>query len=78
MLKCKDVAHLASDFVDENLPWHRALGIRIHVMMCAHCQRFLRHFDSTIKVARAVHIQAATETEVNDVLKYINSIDRDN
>jgi cytidine deaminase len=77
MLKCRDVVHQASDFVDKNLPWHRALGIRMHVMICAHCRRFMRHFNTTIKVARAVDKQEATETEVNDVIQYINSIARE-
>jgi cytidine deaminase len=76
MLKCKDVAHLASDYVDENLPWHKAFGIRMHIMMCAHCRRFLRHFNTTIKVARAVDKQGTTETEVSDVMQYINTIGR--
>jgi hypothetical protein len=53
------------------------MGIRMHVMMCAYCRRFLRHFNSTIKVASAVDVQEASETEVNDVMQYINNIGRD-
>lgn len=50
MLKCKDIPDEASLYVDHNLPWHRRLSWRIHLLLCNNCRRFIRHFKLTVKV----------------------------
>lgn len=41
MIMCKEVSRLiASDAVDQLGPMRR-LGVRLHLLICAHCRRFL-------------------------------------
>lgn len=54
MLSCKQVATVASDYLDNNsldnntsLKWQ----IRLHLMMCANCRRFIRHLKITRQVS---------------------------
>lgn len=47
MLKCKDVAHLASEYLDNNTHGTVTLKIRLHLMMCACCSRFVKHLRIT-------------------------------
>lgn len=51
MLKCKDVAHLASEYLDKNTDGILTLRIRMHLLLCANCRRFVRHLRITNTVA---------------------------
>ena len=42
MLKCKDLAHHAGDYVDGELGFWRRLGIRCHLLICSSCRAFVR------------------------------------
>ena len=43
MLSCKDVANRASDYLDNQTDARLRWQIRLHLMMCSHCRRFMRH-----------------------------------
>jgi hypothetical protein len=42
MLKCKEVTALASEALERKLTWHERVGIRLHLMMCKLCSRYVR------------------------------------
>lgn len=42
MLRCRNVAELTTDYLEHELPWWTRLQIRIHVIACRHCRRYLR------------------------------------
>ena len=65
MLSCKQVATLASDYLDNNsldnntsLKWQ----IRLHLLMCANCRRFVRH----LKITQQVSAGMATKISADD------------
>ena len=65
MLSCKQVATLASDYLDNNsldnnasLKWQ----IRLHLLMCANCRRFIRH----LKITQQVSVQMAKNSPAED------------
>jgi anti-sigma factor ChrR (cupin superfamily) len=41
MLKCRELSSLVSTGELENAGWMKRLEIRMHVMMCGHCRRYL-------------------------------------
>lgn len=47
LLKCKDVAFLASEYLDKNMDSSISLRMRLHLMMCANCRRFVKHLNIT-------------------------------
>ena len=55
MLSCKQVANIASDYLDNNTPlkWQ----IRMHLLMCANCRRFVKH----LKITRELSAQIAVD-----------------
>ena len=59
MLNCKQVATLASDYLDNATPlkWQ----IRVHLLMCANCRRFLRHLKITQEVSTRMAMNESTE-----------------
>lgn len=44
MIKCKDIVHQASDYLDKDLTRMQALGMALHLLMCGDCRRFIRYF----------------------------------
>ena len=47
MLSCKQVATLASDYLDKNTSQTLNWKIRMHLLMCSHCRRFIKHLKIT-------------------------------
>lgn len=64
MLNCKQVATLASDYLDNDTPikWQ----MRLHLMMCANCRRFVRHLKVTKKVS--AHMVSEKTTEDTEII----------
>jgi anti-sigma factor ChrR (cupin superfamily) len=51
MLSCHDLAHQhASDYIDGQLGWRNRLRVRLHLLMCVHCRRFIRQLKLVRKV----------------------------
>ncbi len=72
MLSCKQVATLASEYIDGNTDTRLNWKIRMHLMMCSHCRRFIRHLKITNTVARSV-LAETQDKDVDEVLKKIKA-----
>lgn len=61
MLSCKQVASIASDYLDNNTPlkWQ----VRLHLMMCSNCRRFIRH----LKITQEVSTQMVKQQPLEEV-----------
>jgi hypothetical protein len=66
LLKCKDVARLASDYLDNNTSLNISLRLRWHLMLCANCRRFVKHLETT-KVVTAQLADPASNTDADAV-----------
>ena len=42
MLKCRDIARMASDQLDRPLPFRQRVSFRMHLLMCRLCRRYVR------------------------------------
>jgi len=42
MITCEEATRLISESLDRKLPLGRRIGLRIHLLMCKLCPRFLR------------------------------------
>lgn len=49
MLSCKDISHLASDHIDNNLPFFTKLKVKMHIFICHDCRNFMNQFRSTVQ-----------------------------
>lgn len=57
MLNCKQVAQLASEYLDQESGSKLTWQIRVHLLMCANCRRFVRH----LRIAKTVAGQIKTD-----------------
>ncbi|MEX0903697.1 MAG: zf-HC2 domain-containing protein [Pseudohongiellaceae bacterium] len=48
MLNCRNITRNASDYLERHLVWRQRLAIRLHLMMCRHCSRFVSQLHSTV------------------------------
>jgi predicted anti-sigma-YlaC factor YlaD len=64
MLSCRQVHDHASALVDRELSTREAVAVRLHLLMCGACRRFIRQFRLLTRVLRresqAVPVPAAT------------------
>lgn len=71
MLSCKQVATLASDYLDENTGKSLQWKIRMHLLLCANCRRFVRHLKITQKVASGMTQQQTNNVNAEQVLERV-------
>lgn len=72
LLTCQQVATLASDYLDQQADGKLSLKIRVHLMMCANCRRFMKHLKLTKEVVpQLVHNHGQTTVDAEAILKRI-------
>jgi len=72
MLNCREVSEQASGLIDGELSWMQHLQIRIHLVMCKHCSRFvsqLRLLRAALGHRRRTAGDPLPEDEVQRVLE---------
>lgn len=52
MLSCKDTSALVSRSMDEALSWRQRLAVRLHLLMCGACRRFVGQMSLLRRAAR--------------------------
>jgi len=71
LLTCHEVATFASDYLDKHVNGKLNLKIRLHLMMCANCRRFVKHLQLTTTVVPHFVYKNTTPVDAEAVLKKI-------
>lgn len=64
MLNCKQVAQLASTYLDQETNNTLTWQMRWHLLMCANCRRFVRHLKITKEMAHQLPTEAVDAERV--------------
>ena len=48
MLSCKDITENANSYIDKELPFFTRMKVKMHLMMCVHCKRYIDQLNTTI------------------------------
>lgn len=80
MLSCRDVAKQASDFLDarDDPSARPGLQIRLHLMLCSNCRRFVRHLHSARALAALVQRGQQRSEQGEQVLSQVKRHDANN
>ncbi len=54
MLKCRDVTALGSDHLDGHTSTAKKLQVQLHLKICKHCRRFVRHLNRSRQTGAAI------------------------
>lgn len=63
MLSCNQVTRLVSSEALRTAPMGQRLAVRVHLLMCRHCRRYVRELAAIGRAARHV-LRAPGKTEV--------------
>ena len=67
MDSCQQVAEQASQYLDGQLTSGQRIKMRIHLMMCHQCRKFMEQFDVTVGTIKKLgDNKELSESEVND------------
>ncbi|MDX1756302.1 MAG: zf-HC2 domain-containing protein [Marinobacter sp.] len=53
MLMCRDLAIIASDYLEGELATADRLSVKMHLMMCRHCRSFIGNLRNSVELMRA-------------------------
>jgi predicted anti-sigma-YlaC factor YlaD len=76
VLKCRDVVNTADQLLDGDMNRRQLLAIKMHLLMCSHCRRYVRQLRALLRAIPFMH-KKTSDTEVSKVMEHIHSY-RDN
>ncbi len=78
VLSCREVTRLVSASYEERLSWPERLGVRVHLLLCRFCRRFVqqmrflhaacRRFQQALQEDDSVHLSEAARLRIRDTL----------
>jgi len=63
MLKCRDIANQASDYLDDNQTLRQRLAVAVHLLICGHCRAFIRQLRLALVYYRRLPVQTLDDAE---------------
>jgi len=65
MLKCRDIATQASDYLDDNLTLKQRLAVALHLLICGKCRAFIRHLRLALDYYRRLPPGTLSDAEAS-------------
>lgn len=65
MLSCRDTSDRASDYLDGTLSWRQRIAVRMHLLFCDVCRRYVRQMAATVVALRSVGRSASEDAPVS-------------
>lgn len=62
MLMCRDLAMIASDYIDGELGTVGKLSVKMHLMMCGNCRTFIGNLRASTELMK-VHTSGTVDDE---------------
>lgn len=67
MLMCRDLARIASDYIDGELSTGKVISVKMHLLMCARCRSFIGNLRASIDLMSAHSSQQLDEDLVRRI-----------
>jgi hypothetical protein len=68
MLRCNEVTRLCASEDIRGAPWRTRIAVRLHLVMCRNCRRYVRELARIGAAARALLRDDADEVDQNEDL----------
>lgn len=72
MLKCREVIDNADQLIADQLSWRGHLAIKVHLLLCHHCHRYMRQLKVLIRAIPLMHSKAADQ-EISTIMDLIHA-----
>lgn len=70
MLRCREIVQDADLLLAAELPWQRRIAVKLHLLMCRHCRRYVRQLRALIRAVPFMHRKASDE-EVSRIMDHV-------
>ena len=82
MVKCQQALQLFGDLVDDDFDRRHRLWLRLHLLICRHCRRYLSSYRATIQAEKSAFRtpegpDAHEEIPDDQVAAILNAVRRD-
>lgn len=67
MLMCRDLARIASDYIDDELGVGKVMSVKMHLLMCGRCRSFIGSLRASIELMSAHSGQQVNEELVRRI-----------
>ena len=75
MLKCRDVVHQADALLAGDLTGRQRFAMRMHLVICRHCRRYVRQFRRLLSAIPGMH-GLASDDEVDAVMTAVKKAEQ--
>lgn len=72
MLNCREVVDSADQLLDGSMSRRQRFAIKMHLLMCRHCRRYVGQLRTLLRAIPFMHGQAS-DAEVAKVIEHIDS-----
>jgi len=72
MLMCKDLAGIASDYIDGELNTGQNLSVKFHLMMCSDCRTFIGNLRMSTELMQAHSDNVPNEQFIREIDRRVN------
>ncbi len=73
MLTCRDVTESATDYMERKLSMRQLLRVRLHLLMCRFCGRYVRQLAATREALRHLPRPLPSDQQVENLLQVFRS-----
>jgi hypothetical protein len=74
MLSCREVTTLHATDALEHASWKTRMGVRMHLVMCRHCRRYVRELARIGAAVRALYASTDEAREEALVRRVLDSV----
>ena len=67
MLMCRDLARIASDYIDGELGPMDRVSVKMHLLMCGHCRTFIGNLRASVDLMRMHSSQKVDEELIEKI-----------
>lgn len=71
MPACKEVAQFVASDELTRQPWHKRLGVRMHLLMCRHCRAYAEQMRAIGRSVRDLYANSGAEARVDELLEIL-------
>ena len=71
MRSCREIAELANQYIDNDLSIKDKWGVRVHLLMCYHCHRYVRGLNLVVKALGGLPRPTIEEDELDRIVAHI-------
>jgi hypothetical protein len=72
MLTCKEITEQSDGYLAGDLGFYQKLQVRIHLMMCRYCRRYIRQLRLLVRTVRRLYGSTSSD-QVDKIMRAVKN-----